>query len=156
MDQVKASNIIPIGVYCFLLGTYFLSYGGSILWGNHAAFSGPDLDVWLPVSACTIFAMGMFVVGMGIIKENHLSWKVLFFSLATCVSSIASLILAFLFFILADSSFVNSFFQTNQITSLKLISFLCFFLSEIIVLYYMTRPEVVSRYGGMNDLVSPF
>ena len=156
MDQIKSVNIVPIGVYCFLLGLFFLVAGINTLVSNKAPSSGIDFNVWLPVIACVIFAVSFVIVGIGILKEDYMSWRVLFFCLATCVSSIASGILACLFFLVLDTGFVNTIMQTNHITSVEIFSFLAFFLSEIIVLYYLTRNDIVSRFGGMDELVSPF
>ena len=67
-----------------------------------------------------------------------------------------SFIIAFLVFLMIDIKFLDPYFKTIQTNSLGWFSFLGVFLSAIIVLYYMSHEEVVSSFGGMGDLISPF
>ena len=156
MAEVKSTTIVPIACYCFVLAVYFLSVALNEVFGKHAILSSNDVMAWTPVITSTLFAVGLAIVGIGILQVNNLCWKILFFSLAICVSSVTSLIIAFLIFLFLGTNIVYAFVQANQIPPVEWFSFLAVFLSEIIVFYFLTREEVVANFGGMGDLISPF
>jgi hypothetical protein len=156
MAEVTSTTIVPIAFYCFFLGVYFLSLAVNAILNNNVILSSNNFLAWLPVLALTIFAGGLVIVGLGILQRHNLSWKVLFFCLAIKISCIASLIIAFLIFLALGVNFLNSVVQFHSINPVTWFSFLGVFLSEIIVLYYLSQDEVVSNFGGMGDLISPF
>jgi len=156
MDPIRSSSIIPLAFYCFCLGFYFFVLGLNTILGSTVDLTKTDLMFWLPVGASAILGSALFYVGRGILKLQLLSWKILFFTLAMSVSSIASLIFAFLIFLLLGENIIYVYFHVIQIPLVSLYSFLGVFLSEIIVLYYLTRGDVVASFGDMGDLISPF
>ncbi len=101
-------------------------------------------------------AAGVVNVGLGILKLKPVYWKILFFSLAICVSSIASFAIVFLVFSMIDINVLLPYYQDIQKASGGWFAFLAFFLSEIIILYYLISSDVVSCFGDMGPLISPF
>ncbi|MBF0505160.1 MAG: hypothetical protein HQL14_08705 [Candidatus Omnitrophica bacterium] len=156
ITSTRSTTIVPIAFYCFLLGVFCFSGAVNIILSNNLISSGADLGWWLPVGALLIFTAGLAVIGIGILSLNKLCWKILFFSLAICISMIGALVFVILIFLLLGSCFSCSYFQPSQISSVTWFSFLSFFLSEIIVLYYLAGYEVVSCFGGMGELTSTF
>ena len=156
MAELSSTTIVPMAFYCFVLSVYFLSLAVNFILDNTSVLSCNDLVMLLPVIASAVFAVGFVIVGIGILHVNQLSWKMLFFSLAICVSSMASLIIVFLIFLMIDVKFLDPYFQTIQTTSAGWFAFLAVFLSQIIVLYYLTRDDVVAYFGGTGELLSPF
>ena len=156
MAEVKSTTIVPIAFYCFCLGLYFLSLAANTVFGKGVNLETADMLFWSPVIACCIFGLGMFYVGGGILNVQLLCWKILFFCLTICVSSIASTILALIILIIIGAGFIFPYLQALQISSPWWFSFLAVFLSQIIVLYYLTSGEVVASFGDMGDLISPF
>jgi len=156
MSEVRSTSIIPISVYCFLLSFFFLSVAADSIFSNITVLSSADLGLWLPVGASLIFACGLTYVGIGIINVDQLCWKILFFCLAICVACIASLIIAFVIFFFLNAKFIYSFVQTSHISPVTWFCSLSFFLSEIIVLYYLASNDVVSCFGEMGDMLTPF
>jgi hypothetical protein len=156
MEELKSTTIGPIAFYCFFLGCCLLYFAANAILGSNGVLSNNDPALWFPVISFTILAGGAFAVGAGIINLKQLCWKILFFALAICVSSMAALIIAFVIFLLIDVKFLAPYFSSIQTNSVAWLSALAFFLSEIIVLYYLTREEVVSSFGGMGEIVSPF
>ena len=156
MPEVKSTTIIPIGFYCFVLGLYFSSLGFNTILDNKAGFASSDPGFWINVGALFILAAGIVAVGFGFIKVKQVCWKILFFGLSISVSCIAAFVIAFLIFIMIDAKFLAPIFSSVQISSVQWFCFLSFFLSEIIVLYYLCREEVLVSFGDMGDLVSPF
>ena len=156
MITAKPISIILVSCYCFLLGLFSLSLEYGLIFNNRAALSNSHGELILAVIASLGFSTFLVVVGLGFLNLNQLCWNILFFGLMICVSIIASLILVCLILLLVYIDIIYSFFHAFQISPITWFSFLCFFLSEIIVLYYLTRSEVRDCFGDMGNLVKPF
>ena len=156
MDEVKSTTIVPISMYCYVLGGYFLSLAINTIYRYNTGLPGTDFGLWLPVASFTGIACLLFAVGIGFLNLKLLCWKVLFFFLAISVSSMATLILVFLTFLLMEIKLLVPYFQSIQTTTAGWFSYLSVFLSEIVVLYYLCSREVVSCFGRIGPLISPF
>ena len=156
MPQLKSTTIVPIAFYCFLLGFCLLYFAVNTVMSSNSILSSNNFVFWLPAAALAIFGCGFLFVGAGILHWDPLSWRILFFTLAITVSCMTSLIVAFIIFLFIDIKFLDPYFQAIQTTSLTWFIFLSLFLSEIVVLYYLSRDEVASCFGGMPELVAPF
>ena len=156
MAEVKSTTIVPIVFYCILLAVYFLFLAINTVINNKTGVSNSDVVLWLSVVAEIIFAGGLICVGIGILYLNQLCWKILFFSLAICVSSVSSLIFVFLISLFIDVKFLDPYVEIIKTSSSTWLSCMGVFLSEIIVLYYLSSKEVVACFGEMGPLISPF
>ena len=107
-------------------------------------------------SAPIAFAAGLILIGVGILNFNQLSWKMLFFSLIVFIVNVAAVILIALFCLLVYPNVFYKFYQGIPVNPVTWFSFLSIFLSGIIVLYYLTRREVVHYFGHMKNLLDPF
>jgi hypothetical protein len=152
MEDVKSTNIVPIGLYCILLGLYFISTALNMVLNDSKIMASADLMVWLPVAAGIVIGGGLIAVAVGVLNLDRLCWRILFFCLVINIASISSGIIADVVFLMFGVDFLRSF----HVPILSQISFLAVFLSEIIVLYYLTRYDVVSAFGDMGPLLSPF
>lgn len=146
MSEVKSTIIVPIAFYCFFLGVYFLSLAVNAILGNKAGLASTDFGLWLIVLIFIILMAGIVAVGLGILYLNQSCWKILFFFLVSCVSCIASYIVVFLIFLLIDVRILTPCYQIIQHASGGWFAFLSFFISEIIILYYLANNEVVSSF----------
>lgn len=156
MESLKSTTIVPLAFYCFVIAGYFLYLTTCALFSSNSIFSSSDFTLWVPGLSFAFFGCGLIAVGIGLLREKQIYWRILFFSLAISISSIASLLIAFIIILLLDPKFLDPYFQLMQTTTTAWFTFLSFFLSEIIVLYYLTREEVVASFGGMGELISPF
>ena len=146
----KPISIILIVLYCFLLGLFFISLAINIM------LSGGESPNWLPIGASFIMATLLIAVGVGILCSNQLCWKILFFCLLICMASVASFLFIGVISLFLSTDIIRICFQSVQ-SSIAWWSLLYFFLSEIIVLYYLTRRETVACFGEMTgELVTPF
>lgn len=156
MASLKFTTIIPIATYCFILAAYFLFLSYVIIVANRVVLFGRhDLLAWLPVAACGIFACGLVGVGLGLLRGKNLCWKILFFLLSICISSVASLILIILGFWVFGKDLIGPYILSNPLSSAVWFSFVGAFSSEIVVLYYLTQPEMIAAFGGLGEL-NPF
>ncbi len=153
--EFRPIPIILISFYCFLLTLFFFSSTANALLGD-TSNSGAEMMVWIPVTAYIIFAAAFATVGIGILYYNQLCWKILFFSSMVGVSTIASFILVAVAILFIDLKLFTGIYNTLHFNAVTWFSFLAFFLSGIIVLYYLTRREILSYFGEMGDLVTPF
>ena len=157
MADLKSTTIVPISVYCFLIGGYFLYLAGNAVFGNKALSSGGGFGLWLPVILFIFMACYFIIIGIGFLYLIRLCWKMLFFSLAICVSSVATVVIILLVSMMLDSNIIYALLLNSHITAEMWFSFLFVFLSGIIILYYLANEEVVSSFGGMSGpLLSPF
>ena len=156
MADVKSTTIVPISFYCFVLAVYLLSLGLGVILSSKGGVNSNDINVWMAVVVFMALAAGVVNVGLGILKLKPVYWKILFFSLAICVSSIASFAIVFLVFSMIDINVLLPYYQDIQKASGGWFAFLAFFLSEIIILYYLISSDVVSCFGDMGPLISPF
>ncbi|MBF0489893.1 MAG: hypothetical protein HQL15_04665 [Candidatus Omnitrophica bacterium] len=154
--QEKPTSVILIACYCFLLAAFCLSLAINSILNNLSVFDSGVL-VYLPIVSFFIMMLAIAAVGVGILFLNSWCWKILFFALAISMSSVATMLLVSLFLIFCPLDIIGSCLNILSITPIKLISFLFFFLSEIIVLYYLTRIEVLEHFYGLQDeWVKPF
>jgi len=156
MIELRPTRIILISFYCFLLGLYFFSLTANTIFGNNGISSSTDIFAWQPVIAFIIFAFSLIAVGIGLLYYNQLCWKMLFFFLMIGISTVVSLILVGLIFVIVNTSLFCAFYQSLHITSGDWISFFFFFVLGIFVLYHHTRSEIMNLFGDMGDLISPF
>ena len=156
MADIRSTVIVPISVYCFVLAGYFFSLAVNVLLSNKAGLSSTNFCLWGIVLALIILTGSMIAVGRGILHLNRACWKTLFFSLAISVSSLSSFVIILIVFSFIDVKVFASVYQTIQHASVSWFAFLGFFLSETIVLYYLTKNEVVSCFGEIGPLISPF
>jgi hypothetical protein len=156
MQEAQSMSIVPIAFYCFGLGIYFLSLAINLIFGNTVGLSITDVSLWLMVMAFIVLMGGLVAIGIGILHLKPLSWKILLFSLLICITSIAAFLAAYVVLLLTNLNGFFPFFQMIPKISGGWIAFLSFFLSEIIILYYLGSHEVVSCFGDMGPLISPF
>lgn len=78
MADLKSTTIIPIAIYCFGLGVYFLSLTANSLMGHTVDLSNADLDIWLPLIVFGFLGVYFIAVGAGVLNVSNWSWKVLF------------------------------------------------------------------------------
>jgi len=156
MFEFRSTPIMLISFYCFFFGLFLFSMTVNAIIGNNGALSNPDPVLWLPVAAYFILACLLIAVGIGILYLNQLCWKMLFFFLMISISTVASFFLVALLLLVADMHLFYKIYQGINIGLPAWFSFTGFFLSGIIVLYYLTHRKVVSHFGGMDDLVTPF
>ncbi len=156
MDEINSTTIIPIAFYSFILGIYIVFSVISVVINNPASIFSQDFSKWLPWASLAIFGVGFIWVSVGFVNLSKLCWKILFFSLVICILGSSLIIILFLLLLLFNASFIFSYFQANQITPGVWLPFLFAFLSGIIVLYYLVHKDVVSSFGGMDQLLPPF
>jgi hypothetical protein len=156
MSELRPTPIILMAFFCFLFGLFFFSLTANTIFGTNGLLTSDNAMLWFPVGASSILGIALIAVGVGILYYSQWCWKILFFCLMIAISTIASLILIALFLLLVDISLFYKVCQGIHISPMAWFSFLTFFLSGIIVLYYLTRREVVSYFGDMGELVTPF
>ena len=156
MTQVKSTVIVPLAFYCFVLGFLSFSMAVNSICNSIITAPNPSFALWIPVIAAFILACGIFAVGVGILYLRQVCWRILFFGLAICVACVTSALIVYLFLLMLNASVIAQIFQSVQITAVTMFSFFAFFLSEIIVLYYLTRAEVIECFGGTGFMTSPF
>jgi hypothetical protein len=147
MDEVRSNTIVPMAFYCFILGVYFLSLATNAIACDKSGVFSTDLGLWVTVLALLILTGGVVAVGIGILYLKQFCWKVLFFGLTTSVSLIASLIVIFLFLLFANPVVFAIYYHIIQNCPGGWFAFISFFLSEIIILYYLASQEVISYFG---------
>ena len=156
MSELRPTPIILISFYCFLLGLFFFSQTANAVFGDNGIANSNDPLLWFPVAAYLIFAAVAVTVGIGILYYNQLCWKVLFFGLMILVSSVASLILVAVISICMAPDLFYKYCKDIHISPVTWFAFLSFFLSGIIVFYYLTRERIISYFGNMGPLIEPF
>ena len=156
MADERSTTIAPIAFFCFLLGALPLSLALSIIFSHQTALSNGDIGWWANVLGLIILGAGLLVVAIGFYNLNEVCWKTLFYFLSITVSSLTALVLIFVICFILNLNILSPFININNISSGTWFSFLLFFLSEIIILYYLTCAEVTSNFKGVNDRISPF
>ena len=155
MFDMRSTIIVSVSIYCDVMAAYFLCLAGTAIFGVREGLTSTAFGLWLIAGSLIILAAGLIAIGIGILNFNQLCWRLLFFSLAMSVSSMASFILAFLFFLWTGISVRIPYFQSIQTNSSGWFYFLAFFLSEIIVLYFLSKEEVVSCFDISGRWVLP-
>jgi len=150
---LRPTRIILISFYCFLVGLFLLSLTMNAIFGDEGI---TDIVLWLPVGAGIILAAVLIAVGIGVLYYLQICWKILFFFLMIYISNVVSLILVFLILLCIDINLIYKYSKFLTINAMTWFSFLASFLSGIIVLYYLTRKEIVSYFGGTGPLIEPF
>jgi hypothetical protein len=153
MIELRPFQIIVITFYCFLVGLFFCFVAANIIFSHNGI---PNSILWLLVAAPSILAAVLVTVGMGILYYNQLCWKILFFSLTVFVTNVFSLVLIVSVLLWLDKSLVYKYYQTIHITPVAWKFFSSIFLSGFIVLYYLTREEILSYFGDMGEMLEPF
>lgn len=156
MSEVKSTVIVPISFYCFLLSLATISMAITSIMNSDLLSPNTRLSLWLPVISAFIIAISMFVVGVGILYTKRLYWRILFFSLGISVACITSALVVYLVFLVLNAQVVNQYCQALNITIVTWFTLFSFFLSQIIVLYYLSREEVIACFGGVGIARSPF
>jgi len=156
MADVRSTIITPISVYCFFLGFVPLALDAITMIKYNVNLFNADFGMWLAIIASVIFAACLAAVGVGFHHLNALCWKILFFCLAICVSSVAALLLIFSVSLLLGVNPFSSFFQVGDVPSSVWFGFFVFFISEIMILYFLTRSEVTSSFEMLDERLSPF
>ena len=153
MMELRPVRIILISLYCFLVGLFFLSVTVNVIFGNNGI---TDIGMWMPVGVGLLSATILIASGIGILYYNRFFWRTLFFFLIICIATVVSLVLVVLAFILLDISLFYKIYQNINIAPTMWIPFLMIFTSGIIVLYYLTRQEIIFFFGDMGELIEPF
>ena len=156
MSDVRSSSITPIAVYCVALGFLPFSLAVNIIINNMSPLSAGDGALWVSVIAAFVFSFCLFAVGIGIYYLNQMSWKILFFSLMISVACAASFLMVYSFSLWLGVNLFSNIFFNIQFSGTNWFCFLTIFLSEIMILYYLTRQEVVVCYGELGERISPF
>ena len=152
----SSASIVLVGLYCFTLALFFMFFVINGFVKYNFVGSLADFKVGLTIIGPLIPTIIFIALGMGILRLNQWCWKALFFILAICISTFSSLIVVALILLVLSISITYSFFETFHVTSVMWLSFLFLFLSQIIILYYLTRQKVMSCFGPMNVLADPF
>lgn len=155
MSDVKSDTIVPIAIYCYVLGGYFLFLAVTVLFGHREGLTNTPLGFWLILAGFIIFACWAVVIGKGLLDLSQWSWKALFFSLVICVSSIGPFYITMMAIFYINTK--HRVFYYNSIHA-HLVGWLCFtgfFLSEIVVLYYLCKEEVIASFGNLDELIKP-
>ena len=154
--NIRATTIVPLAVYCFVLGGLFLFLATYVIWSTKAGVSHIGFSPRFLVGVF-IFLMGGFIaIGIGLFKENRLCWNILFSVLMISFSCMASFTFIFIVFLIINIKGIVPYFQYIQSTSVAWVSFFMFFLSTGIVLCYLTGDEVVFYLGVRRQGLSPF
>jgi len=156
MTDVKSTTIVPIAFFCLLLGVAPLIVAMNLILSNQVALFNADSARWVTVSGLVILGAALISLAVGFYQLNDLCWKALFYFLSISVSSTAAIVLIFVVCFFLDLNILSPFININVISPGSWFSFLFFFLSEIIILYYLTCAEVTSNFTGINDRISPF
>ena len=98
----------------------------------------------------------LIAVGIGILYLNQWCWKILFFFLIISMATVASLIFDVAIIVLMNVKILYMLVKLIPGISFSLFAFSAFFVSEIVVLYYLTRQEVRGYLGEMGETLSPF
>ena len=152
MTDVKSTTIVPIAAYCFFLAVYFLFLAVYPMMCNKTDAFEP----WFFATIFVILAVIFVVVGIGILNLNMWSWRILFFSLGISISSVCALIIIFLIFVTMHLEILAPYYNIIQKYFGGWIVFLSFSISGVIVLCNLVSYEVVSCFGNLGSLISPF
>jgi hypothetical protein len=153
MIELRPTRIILISFYCFLVGLFLFSLTANTIFGNKGTF---DSFLWLPVAAAIVLAFISVAVGIGILYYNQLCWKILFFFLIIFIANVLSIILVALISLCFNISLLYIYSQDIHITPVMWFSFSTIFLFGLVVLYHLTRKEIIGYFGEMGELIDPF
>ena len=153
MIELRPVRIILISFYCFLVGLFLFSVTANTIFSSNPAF---DPISCLPIGAAIILAFALFFTGVGILYYNQLCWKILFFLLIIFISNVVSFAFVFLISLCFNLRSLYSYYKDVHIAAVTWVSFLAIFIFGIIVLYHLTRKEVVNHFGEMEELIEPF
>lgn len=153
MAKLRPVRIVVLAFYCFFLALFFLSATANTVFGNNSVLSNTDV---LVASAYIALALLSVSVGIGFLYYNQVCWKILFFSLIICISTMASLVFDALILLCFNTKLFYKYYQDIQLTPAMWFSFLFIFISGTTVLYFLTREETLVHFGEMGHLIEPF
>ncbi len=153
MIELRPVRIILVSFYCFLVGLYLFSLTANTVFNN--AWTD-DLVSRLPVMAAIILAFVMVALGIGILYYSQICWKALFFLVIIFIANVVSFAVVIAAFWFLHLQSLYGFYHNIHVNSLSKFLFCVIFAFSILVLYQLTRKEMVAYFGDLGDLAEPF